>query len=276
MLIPLAVAFEFSLGVLLVLFLSVLLHELGHSLMARRLGIRVMDITFWPLGGMARLHAMPEVPSVEAQVAIAGPLVNLCLAGMGAALWVFSAPVAGPTVGFLLLALVVMNLLLGLSNLLPAFPMDGGRLLRSWFARKHDWVTATEKAVQVGRWVALVLALLSLTLVFFSPQSLCVVFLFTLFIWVSGGWELMAVRVRHGRSPFAPGAMGTAYAEATAPATPAPETEPGPTGARRPRAWKPGPTRRGFSEDDIRALENYRGSLRRPPDEDGPNSLRNT
>ncbi len=264
-------------GLLLILFGSVLLHELGHGLMAKRFGIRVVDITFWPLGGMARLQAMPEVPRVEALVAVAGPVVNLILAALAATVAVLLKPWAGPTLGVLLIAAVFVNLLLGVSNLLPAFPMDGGRLLRAWFARSTDWVSATEKAVRIGRWVALSLSILAVSLMFFSRQSLCVVLVFTAFIWISGGWELMSVRVRHGQTPFGPGPGfdPSRYAQAEA-SQPAAEPEREATGsARRPRVWDMGKPGRGFDEDDIRAMENYRGRLR-PPPEDGPNSRRNT
>lgn len=137
---------------LFILFGCVLLHELGHSLVAQRMGIRVHDITFWPLGGMARLSHMPRDPKSEIWIAVAGPAVNFALVGMTmlathgvrAGLDVDLAAAARP---FLLI-----NLMLGGFNLLPAFPMDGGRVLRALLAMKRPYVEATARAVAVGRW----------------------------------------------------------------------------------------------------------------------------
>ena len=145
-------------------FTIVLLHELGHSLVAKAFGVRVVDITFWPLGGMARMAEIPEKPTVEGLIAIAGPAVNFALAGLSVPfLFAPSEPVQA-----LALTSLAVNLMMGFFNLVPAFPMDGGRVLRAWLARTRDYVTATEQAVRVGRWVTLILLL---ACAFRSPSS---------------------------------------------------------------------------------------------------------
>lgn len=259
---------------LLVLFGLVLLHELGHSLVARRFGIRVLDITFWPLGGMARMNEIPENTRVEALVAIAGPAVNFALAALalpvffargGADLLVSAVPgaeidpVTSAIGGF-----IVMNLALGGFNLVPAFPMDGGRVLRALLGSRGDWVRATETAVQVGRVIAFAFLLAPLF------RLSCLLPLIGLFIWWAGARELMAVRMRHGLGPFGlAGAGGTRFgpealaellrrqAEAANPNRPAPPAEDCDLDVP--------PKGDGFSEEDIEQLERFRGRLRRPP-----------
>jgi Zn-dependent protease len=283
------------LGLVAVTFGCVLLHELGHSLVARSYGLRVADITLWPLGGMARMSEIPENSRIEGRIAIAGPAVNFALAGLallvlslGAAFGV--RPDSGVERGLSFFLLV--NLTQGAFNLLPAFPMDGGRLLRAWLGRKRDWLAATESAVRVGRTIALVLFVGSLPLLV-QERSFCIGPLVALFIWFEGTRELWGVRMRHGVSPFGnsvfgnsvfgnsvfgntvfgnsarfgPNAPRPAEAEARAPeARPVEPVEPGE--ARRPGAWLQRLSRRGgFSEDEIRRLESHQGPLRRPPDE---------
>ena len=253
------------------LFLSVLLHELGHGLVARRLGVRVVDITFWPLGGMARMAAMPEEPRVEALVAVAGPAVNLLLAGLGMGLGAVALfAEASPAIVSGLQWFIVMNVLLGGLNLLPAFPMDGGRVLRAWYARRQDWVSATERAVRVGRRAALAMVLLGALVAFSHPSVFLVMLVVALFVWLAGGRELIAVRWRHGLSPFGGPLRGVRPAAASVQAevhgAPSDPLASGP--AQRPAAWEAGPPRGGFSEETIRYLENYRGRLKRSPDEE--------
>ncbi len=169
-----------------VLFGCVLLHELGHSLVALAFGIRVVDITLWPLGGMARMSQIPESTRIEALIAIAGPAVNFVLALLGLlASGSFDYP---PRDLFQWFSLV--NLSMGVFNLLPAFPMDGGRILRALLGWRGDWLGATEHAVWIGRWFALALFLLGFTGLLALP-------LVGLFIWWSGNQELAAVRARH-------------------------------------------------------------------------------
>ena len=271
-----ALGTPFALAVLLivVLFGCVFLHELGHSLVARGFGIRVLDISFWPLGGMARMSEIPENPRIEGLVAIAGPAVNFALAGLGVFALLLTQALGlsaafGPCLWFTL-----VNLTQGTFNLIPAFPMDGGRILRAFLGRKRDWVSATEIAVKVGRVCAGLMLVASIVAMLLAP-SVCLLPLIAVFVWIAGARELLAVRMRHGMSPFGrafPGAAGFGQpASATADAAPseppagAGSEEPG--AARRPLAWEPEAPRGGFSEDAVRWLERYRGRLRHPPPE---------
>ncbi len=148
-------------GVLFVclIFLCVLLHEFGHSLAARRYGIGTPEITLLPIGGVARLERMPEKPIEELCVALAGPAVNVVLA---VALWVFIWVTGGfPDPGSiqsggvdLPVKLLGVNIWLVLFNLIPAFPMDGGRVLRALLAMRTDFTRATQWAGTVGQLIA--------------------------------------------------------------------------------------------------------------------------
>lgn len=148
---------------ILVLFVCVILHEYGHALAARRYGIRTRDITLLPIGGVARLERMPEKPSQELVVAAAGPLVNVIIA---AALFLvmFFAGVTMPQLGLglgnesFLEQLLAVNVILILFNLIPAFPMDGGRILRALLATRLSFAQATRYAAFIGQGVAVAMA----------------------------------------------------------------------------------------------------------------------
>src|SRR5262249_23978187 len=137
-------------------FACVLLHELGHSAVARRFGVRITSITLYPFGGIAALTEIPREPAKEILIAIAGPLVNFVLAAglfVGAA---FLLPARH--LGFesltgadLIPSLFSANLLLGLFNLIPAYPMDGGRILRGILASRTDYLHATRWAARIGK-----------------------------------------------------------------------------------------------------------------------------
>lgn len=260
------------LGMIGVVFGCVLLHELGHSLVARGFGLRVADITLWPLGGMARMSEIPEVPRIEALIAIAGPAVNFALAGIAVV-----ALGAGKALGLqedsgperFLWFFLLINVLQGGFNLVPAFPMDGGRLLRAFLGRKRDWLAATELAVKVGRVIA-GLFLVGSLLVMVQGRSFCMLPLVALFVWFEGTRELWSVRIRHGILPFGAGARGFGTGAprdvgdmGAGGAEPQPEEPLEPGAARRPRTWLQRlSSSGGFSEEEIRRLEQHRGPLR--------------
>ena len=222
-------------------FALVFLHELGHSLVARHFGIRVLDITFWPLGGMARMSEIPENSRTEALIAIAGPAVNLVLAFLAVPVVVYSGLAAeageiSPLLWEVSHRFLGVNLMLGLFNLIPAFPMDGGRLLRAWLGRRGAWVKATASAVRVGRTFAVLMIAAGL---FLSLRGANLLPLVGLFVWFSGSQELAVVRARHAASRAGwPSAPFDAPAPAPAPA----EGRPHPIRAARGAPGRPGPS----------------------------------
>src|SRR5579862_555947 len=146
-----------------IVFGSVVLHELGHALVARGSGIPAKGIILLPIGGVTVLdevHSLPDPVNAwkrDIRVAVAGPLVNLCIAAVSALVIVSLLPgfplMAKPLVHLsaLLRSLVWVNVYLGLFNLLPAYPMDGGRALRAIFSRRVEMVRATKRAVRIGQ-----------------------------------------------------------------------------------------------------------------------------
>lgn len=158
-----------SVGYILTLFACVVLHEFGHALTARRFGIKTKDITLFPMGGMARMEKMPESPKEEFLVAIAGPLVNVVIAG-GLFLYMYLWP-GGHTMGFpagamtadkFIPALFAVNIIMAVFNLIPAFPMDGGRIFRALLSLKLERTKATQIAANLGQFIAILFVLLGL------------------------------------------------------------------------------------------------------------------
>jgi stage IV sporulation protein FB len=169
-------------GLVAALCAGLLAHEFAHALAARRLGLRVVDVTIWPLGGMARLAGLQDRPQAEAPVAAAGPLANLLLA---AAAW--------PLPGELARGFAVVNLLLGAGNLVPLFPLDGGRILRSFLSRRSSFVDATRAALPPFALLAAATALLC----WWSGQVLLPLLL-ALYLLGAGWNELVRAMLAHG------------------------------------------------------------------------------
>lgn len=200
------------------LFSIVVLHELGHAMAARRYGIPTRDITLLPIGGVARLERIPEDPWQELVIAVAGPAVNvvlavLCVLGIlviGGLTYLVSlvqsggewipllfeggneagglGPIAAVLAGFLI-KLLFVNVMLIAFNMLPAFPMDGGRVLRALLAMKIDYVRATRLAAAIGKGMAVLFAIAG----FFSSPFLIFI---ALFVWIGATTESSMVETR--------------------------------------------------------------------------------
>jgi len=187
----------YALVFVLVIFGCIVLHELGHALTARRYGIRTRDIVLLPIGGVARLERMPEDPRQELLVALAGPAVNVVIA---AALFLLLGSTGHlPSLRQMeninwtghdfLGNVLAVNIWLVLFNAIPAFPMDGGRVLRALLATRMEYTRATQTAAHIGQAIALIFGFLGLLtdpfLVFIA-----------LFVWMGASGEAAMVQMR--------------------------------------------------------------------------------
>jgi Zn-dependent protease len=176
------------------LFLCVLLHEFGHVFAARRYGVQTPDITLLPIGGVARLERIPEKPAEELVVALAGPAVNVAIAALlflvlgGLPPMDAGTQVQNPGVG-LLGRLAWVNISLVVFNLIPAFPMDGGRVLRAILAYRLGYARGTRIAAGVGQAVAFALGLAGL---FGNPLLIFI----ALFVYMGAAAEASAAQMR--------------------------------------------------------------------------------
>ncbi|AUG48433.1 peptidase M50 [Haloarcula taiwanensis] len=168
------------------LFASVALHELGHAWAAMRYDLRVESITLWILGGLANLEAMPKEWNRELVIALAGPAVSI-LTGLACYAALFALPASAQVTLFVIGWLAVTNIFLAVFNMLPAFPMDGGRVLRALLARKRPYATATRIAARVGTGFAVLFAVVGV--LSFSPLLL----LLALFVYGAASSESRTV-----------------------------------------------------------------------------------
>jgi Zn-dependent protease len=181
-------------GFTLILFACVVLHEYGHALTARRYGIETRDITLLPIGGVARLEKMPDNPREELWVALAGPAVNVVI---GALLFLVLAatsalgPITGLGIGSgsFLERLMVVNFFLVGFNLIPAFPMDGGRVVRALLAMRIEYARATQIAARLGQGLAVVFAIVGL-------RSNPMLVLIAIFVWIGAAQETSMVQMK--------------------------------------------------------------------------------
>jgi Zn-dependent protease/predicted transcriptional regulator len=186
---------------ILLIFLCVVLHEIGHSLVARHYGIVVRDIILLPIGGVSEMEEIPQDPKQEISISIVGPLVSFSLAVIFCILSVGT----GQRIGFgqlsifkgnMIANLFWINLVLGIFNLLPAFPMDGGRVLRGILATRIDSVRATKVAVGVGQVFAILLFFFGI----FFNLWLALIAIF-IYLGAEGEERMVAMRTTLSRSP---------------------------------------------------------------------------
>jgi Zn-dependent protease len=179
---------------ILALFACVVAHEFGHALTAARYGIRTKDITLLPIGGLARLERIPEVPIQELWVALAGPAVNVVIAAVLFA-WLHASGAwqaiqgIGVTAGAFAERVMMANVLLAAFNLLPAFPMDGGRALRALLATRMEYTRATQRAALVGQGMAILFGFIGL-------QGNPMLVFIALFVWIGAGQEASVVHMK--------------------------------------------------------------------------------
>ncbi|MGH2560659.1 MAG: site-2 protease family protein [Thermomicrobiales bacterium] len=192
----------FGVVAILLLFVCVVLHELGHSFVALHYGIGVRDITLLPIGGVAALEQIPDKPRQEFNIAIAGPLVNVAIAAVliVAGVILDATAILSPDaiddevrqtgLADMLTYITTANIYLAVFNLIPAFPMDGGRVLRALLAMRIDYRRATEIAVMVGQGMAFLLGLAGFMLGNFF------LILIAVFVWFGASQEGQAVALR--------------------------------------------------------------------------------
>ncbi|RZN38784.1 MAG: CBS domain-containing protein [Methanophagales archaeon ANME-1-THS] len=178
-------------------FATLLFHELSHSFVAQHYGAHIRGITLFIIGGVSQMDEIPKEPHKEARISAAGPGLSLSIGLISYALYYLFGPVNLAETGALVknAALIILgilafyNIVLGIFNLIPAFPMDGGRLLRAWFAKRMPYIDATRRAVAVGKSFAFAMGILGLfTLQFF-------LLLIAIFIYFGGSEEERATVV---------------------------------------------------------------------------------
>jgi Zn-dependent protease len=161
---------------ILAVFLCVVLHEFGHALAARRYGIKTHDIILLPIGGVARLEKMPTNPLHELWIALAGPAVNIAIVS-ALFIWLKLTPSLEPiqtptlTIGSFLERVMMINMYMAIFNMIPAFPMDGGRVLHAVLATRQEYGRATQIAASIGQGIAILFGIFGL---FYNPFLLLI------------------------------------------------------------------------------------------------------
>jgi Zn-dependent protease/CBS domain-containing protein len=195
---------------IVLLFLCVLLHEFGHIFMARRFGVRTPDVTLFPIGGLANLERIPEKPREELLVALAGPAVNVVIAAilllaLSTSLDPSALAPLEDTHANLVARLATANIILVVFNLIPAFPMDGGRVLRALLAMRLGFARATQIAATIGQGFAFVLGFIGL---FGNPLLIFI----AIFVYLAASAEAQHVAFNEGTRGLPTGeAMMTAF-----------------------------------------------------------------
>ena len=188
----------FRLVVLFAMFGCVILHELGHAVAGRHYGIRTRDITLYPIGGVASMERISEKPVEELVIAVAGPAVNVAIAGvLGLGLMFAAALVpafASTWLGLILWNLLLLNLLMIVFNMIPAFPLDGGRVFRSLLAMFMSHLQATRIAVYAGS--VLTVVLLALVVLLLREHTSPFLIVIALFVFMAGQRELLVLEIR--------------------------------------------------------------------------------
>ncbi len=179
---------------ILVVFACVVLHELGHALTARKYDIKTRDIILLPIGGVARLEKMPDKPAQELWVALAGPAVNIAIAAiLGAYLYLTNSftPISQLTNASATFVeqIMAVNIFLALFNMVPAFPMDGGRILRALLAARLPYPKATQYAATLGQGIAVLFGFVGL---FYNPLLLFIAF----FVWIGAAQETKLTQMK--------------------------------------------------------------------------------
>jgi Zn-dependent protease len=203
------------LGFVVAIFFCVYLHELGHAMTAKRYGIRTLDISMLPIGGLARLERMPKSPIAEFWIAIAGPAVNVVIALVLTSMLGLQAVVKNIENldlmnDSILSQLVMINIGLAVFNMIPALPMDGGRILRSLLQLRMSRLKATEISAKVSRYLAGILIIAGLMYGFHLV-------LIGIFVLIAGFQELMMVRIEHLREQGLQPGNGSMYQEVPMP-----------------------------------------------------------
>ncbi len=183
----------------ILLFSSILLHEIGHSYFAKKYGVKIDSITLLLFGGVASMEEIPRNPAQEAKMAIAGPMVSFTI---GTMCLLFNGVISGLQPSFsdgnifhVIWLLGYINLIVGVFNLLPAFPMDGGRILRAWFATSMSYVKATQKAAYIGKMFAFMMGIFGIVgvpgLIYPNPWFILIAF----FIYIGASEEARTTTV---------------------------------------------------------------------------------